>query len=348
MLYDIDRYNKGIEYVLDVNDLRDINHCTILVTGCNGLIGSSIVDVLHYLNIKYKCDIQIIGTVRDKNKILDRFLNYQDLNVLEYDVNNRLDILDDVDYIIHAASNAHPAKFSLEPVETIVSSFVGTKNILDFALKKCCKRLVYISSGEIYGQGIDESVFFDEEYCGDIHSMNPRSCYPLGKLSSETLCASYTFQYHMDTVVARLCHTYGPTQTDTDSRVSALFIRNILNHEDIVMKSDGSQVRSYCYVLDSVVGILTILLRGKMGEAYNVANNNSILSIREMAEILANIGNQKVIFDYPSELEKNGYNPVTRSVLDGSKLEQLNWAPCYTFRDGIEETIKIMKKVKRY
>ncbi len=347
MLYDINRYNKGINCVLAVNDLRDINHCTILITGCNGLIGSAIVDVLHFLNDKYGCCIKIIGTVRDKNRILKRFLDYQDLDIVEYDVNNKLNISSDVDYVIHAASNAHPAKFSLEPVETIVSSFVGTKNLLDFALEKQIKRFLYVSSGEVYGQGSEDVISFREDYCGDINSMSPRSCYPLGKLSAEALCVSYTFQHHIDCVVARLCHTYGPTQTDTDSRVSALFIRNILNHEDIVMKSDGSQVRSYCYVIDTVVGILTILLRGQIGEVYNVANNNSILSIREMADVLAEIGGQSVIFDIPSTSEKNGYNPVTRSVLDGNKLESLSWVPYFSFRDGVRETLKIMKKEKK-
>lgn len=347
MINDTNLYNKGIKKVLSANNLTELNNCTILVVGSNGLIGSAIIDVLNYLNKYYGAEINIIGTVRDSNKLLERFLDYDNLKIIKYDVNKKLDIDDNIDYIINAASNAHPSSFSNEPVQTITSNIIGTNNLLDFTYNNKCKKLLYVSSGEIYGQPREDTIAFDEDYNGRINPINIRSCYPLGKLAAENLCIAYSNQYHINATIVRPCHTYGPTQTTTDSRVTAQFIRNVLNNQDIVMKSEGTQIRSYCYVLDTATGILTALLKGNNKEAYNISNNNVIISIKDLANIIAESANKQVLFDIPTEKEKRSYNPVTRSVLDGTKLEGLGWKPCYNIKDGINETIKIMSRVKK-
>lgn len=344
MIYNVKQYYDDINESLTNNCYEELKNKSILVVGANGLIGSSIIDVLNYLNVKKDYNISIIGTVRNKNNILDRFNTYSNLKIIEYDVNNKLELDDNINYIINAASNSHPQKFSSNPVETIVTNFIGTKNLLDYTKNNCCDRFLYVSSGEIYGQGGEDIEAFKEDYSGYIDSTNSRSCYPIGKLSAENLCVCYHNQYGIDTVICRPCHTYGPTQTDSDSRVSAQFINNVLNDKDIIMKSEGSQIRSYCYVLDCVTGLLRVLVSGKSAEAYNISNNNSVLSIREMAEIIATTYGKKVIFELPEEDEKKGYNPVTRSVLDGSKLEKLGWKPCFDFKKGITHTLKIMKQ----
>ena len=344
MINNIKIYEEDINRVIINNSFNNLKNATILVVGANGLIGSAIIDVLNYLNKVCNSNIKIIGTVRNINKKPERFNSYTDLEIIEYDVMNNLNLGKNIDYIINAASNANPIKFSTDPVGTLLSNFIGTKNLLDYAKDNKCERLLYISSGEVYGQCSDNVLSFDESYTGSIKYVNSRSCYPIGKISSENLCSCYHDQYGIDTVIARLCHTYGPTQTNEDSRVSAQFINNVLNDNDIVLKSTGSQIRSYCYVIDSVCGILTILNKGKNGEVYNVANNKSIISIRNMAEVIARYCNKKVIFELPDDIEKKGYNPVTRSVLDGSKLESIGWIPQFDFEEGIIHTIKIMKK----
>lgn len=337
-------YKNGIAKVLSKNNFLELKNKCILITGANGLIGSALIDVINFLNEVDNYNIKIIGSVRNKNNILERFNDYKNLKIIEYDINNKLVLKEKIDYIINTASNADPKNFATNPVGTISSNVIGTKNLLDFCINNRVEKFLEISSGEIYGQGDENILSFDENYSGNIDSTNPRACYPIGKLAAENLCVCYTKQYNISTVIARLCHTYGPTQRSNDSRVSAAFIRNVLNGEDICMKSDGRQIRSYCYVLDAITGILRILISGVKGEAYNVANKNSIVSIREMAEAIAKNGNRKVIFELPSESEKSGYNQVTRSVLNGEKLEAIGWIPCYTFEEGIDETIKILKK----
>ena len=154
----------------------------------------------------------------------------------------------------------------------------------------------------------------------------PRSCYPSSKRASETLCASYSSEYGLDVVIARPSHTYGPYFTESDNRVYAQFIRNVLNVDDIIMKSTGSQFRSWCYVVDCVSALLHVLLKGKNGEAYNIADQSSNISIKDLAEMIAHIGDKKVVIQLPDDVEKAGYNVVKKSVFSTSKLESLGWS----------------------
>lgn len=325
MINDVELYENGINRVIQNNNLSKLKDSTILITGINGMIGSAIVDVLNYLNENMKYNINIIGIVRNNNNVLERFKSYNNLEIYSQDIQNKISIDKKVDYIINAAYNADPARISSDPVGTINTNYVGTKNLLDFGISSNCKRFLFVSSGEIYGQGSKEVESFDENYRGFIDSTNPRSSYPIGKLAAETHCVSYSKQYGMESVIVRPSHTYGPTQKESDSRASSQFVVNVVNDNDIVMKSEGKQIRSYTYVLDCTVGILIALLNGVNCEAYNIANKNSILSIKEMAELIANANNKKVIIELPTDTEKASYNPVTRLVLNGDKLENIGW-----------------------
>lgn len=344
MINSFNLYNKNLKYSIEKHPmLEELRGKVILITGANGLIASCIIDILNWLNINKNYKISIKALVRNKKHILERCKKYNNFEIIVQDVIEPIKYFNNIDYVIHAASNSHPKSFSEDPVGTMLGNFIGMKNVLEFAVKHKCKRIEFISSGEIYGQaekGIDS---FVEDYIGRINPTNVRSCYPLSKLAAETLCVSYSQQYNIETVIARPCHCYGPTQTDNDSRVSAQFINNVLNNKDIVMKSEGLQIRSYCYVVDCAMGLLVALLKGENASAYNIANNRSILSIREMAEKIAKLNNKNVIFEMPDNLEKRGYNLVTKSVLDGSKLEKIGWIPCWNFEEGIKNTFEIMK-----
>ena len=338
----LDIYKNGIKKVIENNKLDKIKNTNILVVGCNGLIGSAIVDVLNVLNTDYDYNIKIIGTIRNKNRILERFNQYNNIEIISYDVLDKLEYDKKVDYVINTASPADPKSFSTNPVGVMNINYNGTKNILEYCLNNKVERLLYVSSGEIYGQAREDIESFDENYSGSINSTNFRSCYPISKLAAETLCSSYKEQYGMDVVIARPCHTYGPTMQRSDSRASSQFMWNVIDGNNIIMKSEGKQVRSYTYVLDCVTGLLNILINGINGEAYNVANNNAVVSIRELAETISKEGKRRVIFEIPSDKEKKSYNPVTRSVLNGTKLENIGWIPCYNVDDGVKETIDVL------
>lgn len=316
-------------------NLEKIDGCNILITGATGLIGSCIVDELMK---NAGCHVYAAGRNLERAKTkFGTYFQSKRFHFLQYDVEKPLDGNVAFDYIIHAASNASPNFFALNPVGVIMSNIMGTKNLLDYGRTHGMKRFLYVSSGEVYGNGDVEE--WKEDDSGYVDCMTMRSCYPTSKRAAETLCVAYMHQYNVDVVVARPCHTYGPGFTESDTRAFAQFVRNARKHENIVLKSKGEQYRSWLYVKDCVSAILTILLNGQNGEAYNVADKKSCITIRELAETIADIGGAKVVFEVPSDIEKQGFSVIRKAVFDISKLEALGWEPQYSLQDALMETI---------
>ena len=337
------RYEKDVLAVsrLDL-PWEQLDGCNILVTGATGLIGSSLVDVL-LSNSDLHSNVFASGRNEDRARIL--FAKHRDnpnFHFIRHDVNQPLSGDTRFDYIVHCASGASPSEYAKSPVEVMKSNFMGVGYLLDYGKSHGMKRFLYVSSGEIYGEG--DGRLFTEDYSGYVDSMSPRSCYPSAKRAAETLCASYAAEYGADVVVARPCHVYGPHFTESDNRVYAQFIRNVLGNEDIVMKSTGEQLRSWCYVVDCVSALLYILLKGGSGQAYNIADEASTISIRELAEMIASIGNKKVVVDLPSDSERTGFNVVKKSVFSTQKLRSLGWLITGTMFDKMHATIDEIRK----
>lgn len=322
-------------------NFESLKNKSILITGANGLIGSYLIDYLSYLNSQKEYNIKIFAMSRSLEKLKNRFFKRPNLFYIEQDLNKPLSVDEKFDYIIHAASNAHPLAFSKDPVGTMKTNLLGTINLLDSIKDNQNTKFLYISTGEIYGNNVDKA--FIENDCGTVDSKLARSCYPESKRAAETLCMAYSQQYGTHTNVARLCYVYGPTITQDNSRADAQFLRNALDKKDIVLKSAGSQRRTYCYVADVVSAILTILTKAPSMEVYNIANKNSIVSIKEYAQTLASLAGTNLQFEIPDEVEKRGYSKSADSILDASKLSQLGWFPQYDIKSGLEHTLKFKK-----
>ncbi len=338
-MVEVSAYQEDILQIFE-QDLpwEKLSGSNILVTGATGLIGGCMVDTLM---MNPHRDYHVYATGRNEERAKSRFKDYvndEGFHFIKYDVLRPLESDVRFDYIIHAASNASPNFFSQKPVEVIKSNIIGVSNLIEYGLEHDMKRILFVSTGEIYGEGDGRA--FTEEYSGYIDCAKPRSCYPSSKRTAETLCVSYAEEYGVDVVIARLCHTYGPYFTEQDNRVYAQFIRNVLNGEDIVMKSTGEQFRSWCYVVDAVTALLYILLKGKRCEAYNVADEGSNISIRELAEIIASIGGKKVVVNVPGVNEIKGFNPVSRSTFSTEKLKKLGWLTTGSIREKLHNTIK--------
>ena len=309
----------------------------ILITGATGLIGSTLVEVL-MSNPRRDYHVYASGrNVERARKRYEAYLSSDSFHFLVYDVMQPFEYDVQFDYVIHAASDASPSAFSKNPVEIIKSNIYGVSHLMDYGIKHGMKRFLYVSSGEIYGEG--DGRVLQEEYSGYVDCMKPRSCYPSSKRTAETLCVSYAYEYGADVVIARPCHVYGPHFTESDNRVYAQFIRNILRGEDIVMKSTGEQFRSWCYSVDCVTALLYVLLKGTSGEAYNIADPTSVLTIRQLAEMVAGIGNRQVVMEIPTETEKASYNPVTKSVFSVNKLNGLGWEVSGSMEEKMRKTI---------
>lgn len=318
----------------------------VLITGASGLIGSCITDVFIKANRDHGSDFRIFALGRNKEKLKKRFSYAKEsLNIIEQNIISPLDDKLGLDYIIHAASNADPVSYALYPADTILTNFEGTKNCLEYCKMHTKTRLLFTSSFEVYGKHeIDE---YSEDDFGALNINMLRSGYPYSKILSELLLRSYCEQYDVDAVIGRLSSIYGPTMLTNDSKAHAQFIRNGLHGENIVLKSAGTQRRTYCYVMDAVSGLFRVLFKGKTGEAYNIANDKSIATIAEVANTVAGICGTKVVFDLPSDIEKRGFSSPQNCVLNIDKLRALGWQGKHTLRDGLQSTINILREVDK-
>lgn len=348
-IYDCRQWVEDIDAVMPVvPDLSELAGKNVLITGATGLIGSAVVDILIRYNETHEMPITIMAAGRSAEKMRTRFGRYCDrsyFRFIQYDATIDCNNLPRVcDYIIHGAGNATPDKMLREPVETMSGNFVGMLKLLQYARVCGTKRVLYISSSEVYGQKEDNDPYREDEY-GYVDLLNPRNSYAVGKRAAETLCIGYSAEYGMETVIARPGHIYGPTASPDDTRVSSLWAYAAARGEDIVMKSTGAQVRSYCYCLDCASAILKILLKGEKSSAYNISNSASILSIYEMAEILSKIAGVKLVCVNADENEKAGFNPMNNSSLNSSSLAGLGWEGRFSAEEGLAHTIEILKEI---
>lgn len=331
-----------------------LKDCKILITGANGMICSYLVDTFMKINEVYQLNIKVTALVRNESIGYKRFRDYlKNINfeLLIGDV-TQAEVFQNQEwsYVIHGAGNAHPHAFLTEPVETMKSNLVGTMNIMDHIISnknKSQKKFLFLSSGEVYGHSPLSSVNgWNEDALGMVDTLNVRSCYPESKRASETLCQAYHKEYNINTSIVRLCYIYGPTITESNTRADAQFLRNAINGNDIVLKSEGKQFRSYCYLSDAVAGILYILLKGKEGECYNLASSVSNATIRDYAETMAFIFDTKIRFELQDEIESNGYSKMQYEILDSSKLERLGWKANFDLKSGIRRMKDILCEVE--
>lgn len=341
-----DDVRESIESIVDYDSLYNKN---IMITGASGMICSSIIDVLLYLNKYNNAGITIFAAGRNREKIVDRFSGFNASDGLEYiyydsTSRDRISINHNIDYIIHGASNANPSIYMKEPVETMMSNILGLENVLCLAAEKHSTKVLYISSSEVYGQKKDNEPYFENDY-GYLDILNQRASYPSSKRAGESLCIAYGQEYCVSTVIVRPGHIYGPSIQMTDNRASAQFTRNAVEGKNIIMKSKGEQLRSYCYTLDCASAILTVLINGKENNAYNISNPNSVCTISDIAHTIAETAGVQVIFDLPTEEEQKSYNLMNNSSLNSEKLEALGWTAKKNLHSGVESMIKVLKKI---
>lgn len=340
-------YRNDILRILPMLDIEMLKGKRILITGASGLIGSAIADVLISCNLEKQAGITIYAASRNSDRIAKRFSHGLNVGLIPvaYDATQEIHFDFDVDYIIHGASNASPDKYVSEPVDTFLANVGGINNLLRYASQIHAKKVVYISSSEVYGKLAHGKPLVENEY-GDVDILAVRSAYPMGKRAAENLCIGYASQYAVDVSIVRPGHIYGPTALASDKRVSSVFALQAAEGKDLVMKSAGSQIRSYCYCIDCATAILAVLSRGENMQAYNISNRDSVITIRQMAEIIARHAGVKLVMDIPSSAEIAAFNPMDNSSLNSERLEALGWRGCFDAELGFEHTISIIKESK--
>lgn len=317
---------------------------TILITGATGLIGSNLIKTLAVLNREKDLHLSVLALIRSQEKADRLFADCTDLAIRYYqgDVAALPAVDEAVDYVIHGASFTSSKAFVEQPVETIDTAFLGTKNMLEFAKEKKVKGFLYLSSMEMYGLP-KKGERIREDRSGAFNTTTVRSCYPMSKQLCENLCVAYQSEYQVPVRIARLTQTFGLGVAYNDGRVFAEFARCAMEHRDIILKTKGETERDYLYTTDACTALLYILAKGQNGEAYNVANEETYCSIYEMASLVAEAYGQKVIVQ-EQDVSASGYAPTLYMDLDTAKLQALGWHPTTDLRSMYEKMIATMQK----
>jgi dTDP-glucose 4,6-dehydratase len=330
---------------------RQLSGTRIVVTGAGGFIGGYLVRTLLALHRLGRVErpLEVVALVRNveraKHKLADCESDPQ-LSLTQWDLNNiAVPELGDVHYVIHAASQASPRFYGADPMGTLLPNTVGTAALLQ-ALRSSSepKGLMFVSSSEVYGAVSSEHGLRESDY-GTIDPVQPRSCYSESKRAGEAMCVAFHHQYQIPTWIVRPFHTYGPGLTAEDGRVFADFAYNVARNEHIVMNSDGSARRAFCYASDAVAGFFAVLLRGEPAQPYNVANPSAEMSVMELAELLVALFPEKGLQVERRWLaDPEGYlrSSVNRIVPDTSRLELLGWRAELSPVDGFRRMIETL------
>jgi nucleoside-diphosphate-sugar epimerase len=326
-----------------------LKNTAVLVTGAAGLIGGALIRTLAAANEEFAINLRVIAQVRneDKGKALAK---YYGVECVCGDIRSEFDLpagINTLDYVLHCAAVTQPTVITAKPVEVIETMVDGTGNVLALAQASACKSFVYLSSMEVYGQAGKRQV--SEDDLGPVSLTAPRSCYPESKRLCELLCACYLAQYGTPVKIARLAQTFGPGTPRDDTRVFAHIARCVAEGRDITLNTLGASRGNYCDITDTVRGLLTIMLTGDDGEAYNIANPAASMTVREMAQLAADSiagGNVKVRTITSGGNQALSYPPDTGYTLSIEKLKALGWSPHYGLEDMYRRMIEDWKEAQ--
>ena len=318
----------------------------LIITGATGLLGRCLTRCLLALREQKAIDVSVTAVVRNKDKAVGLFGGATaGLDYYVYDFSQDKPFCPPYtgsSLIVHFASPTASKYFIDHPVETMNTVFKGMDAILQFGKTAKAAGIVEVSTLEIYGTILDDSNALTETDQGFLDILSTRSSYPMAKRAAECLCLSYAKEFGVPVKIARLAQTFGAGVAKDDNRVFAQFARNIINHQPIVLHTRGELRRSYCYTIDAISAILYILLNGQNGEAYNVANDETYMSIMDMANYMCgHFG--KTSKPVVQIREGLGYSPTTKLKLSTEKISQLGWMPYfdkYTMFDRLINSLK--------
>jgi nucleoside-diphosphate-sugar epimerase len=302
------------------------------------------------LNTVFGLECHVVCLARNRAKAEDRFAEYSgrsDLSFVFGDVAAGVPVQRPCNFVIHAASQASPKQFGVDPVGTMTANLLGMEHLLRLARSWGTEGFLFLSSGEVYGQVPADKVPTRECDYGYIDILNSRSCYAEAKRAAETLAVSYTRQHQLPCVIVRPFHTYGPGLALDGGRVYADFLRDVVNRRDLSINSDGKAVRAFCYLSDAVSGFFTVLLKGEHGQAYNVGNPAAAISIGDLAELVVSLVPElglKVI-RFGSSGKDYLASPIAINSPNIDRIARLGWRPHTSLCDGFSRTIRYFSDV---
>ncbi len=338
---DLVRISEGFKWSVFENK-------NVLITGANGHIASYLAFAFAFAVEHKELNAKIIVVSRDKER-LERlykpFWGKEWFNILAADVCEVSIQGLEVDYIFHFAGNASPYFIANDPVGILRANIVGVFNIAEIARRNLGSKIVYASTREVYGENKSDRKLTETSF-GNLDPLDPRSCYPESKRAAETVLEAYRRQYGIRYGIARVAHCYGPgMKLANDGRVMSDFLNDALNHQDIVLNSDGGALRAFCYISDVIIGLLIIASHESDNDVYNLSNETEEISILDLAKTIALIIPNINISIESKVIDSAVYCNYKRKPLDCSKLIELGWYPQIALKEGLEWTIKSFEKL---
>lgn len=333
----MNRVQEDILWVIEnYKFFEELSGSRILVTGATGLIGSMILKTLITANDKYNLNIKIIGQIRNNNKAKGIFGDYISKIELVSGYGTK------ADYIIHTVSPTSSKYFIEHPVETIKISVDSVMSVLESA-RENGSSVIYLSSMEEYGAPYERGQRMTEDKIGIIDHLNVRSSYSESKRLCECLCASYASEYNVDVKIARLAQTIGAGAPLSDNRMPMQFAKSVVEGRNIILHTEGNSISNFVYLTDAITGILTILQKGKKGQAYNICNDDETRSVREIAELVCHEIAKDNIHVQIEKKEGMGYAPDVAMYLDSGKLRGIGWTASINMVEAYSRLVEYLK-----
>jgi nucleoside-diphosphate-sugar epimerase len=328
----------------------------LLVTGGGGFLGYYLVQsVLHWNATRAaggKINVAVYDNyARGVPEWLEALRGCADLELRRHDMIEPLPKdIGHFDYVVHAAGIASPIFYRAQPLKCIDANVNGLRNLLNYAVAERDKGqplrgFLFYSSSEIYGDPVATAIPTPEDYRGHVSCTGPRACYDETKRFGETMCVVYAKQEGIPVRMARPFNNYGPGLKITDGRVISDFAKDIFAGRDIVMLSDGSPTRTFCYATDAITGYFKVLVRGGAGEPYNIGIDRPEISIANLAQLTVKAAADicgyrgKVVLGKSNEADYLIDNPNRRCPVIDKAHHELGFAPKVLVEDGIYRSL---------
>lgn len=342
--------DSQLENFKKIIDIKSLKNKKILITGCNGFIASSIIKTLCELVYDSKYNLNLHGIIKKKsrvtNLILKELINLDKIKISKIDIHEKIKLNFSPDIIIHCASITAPSLYKKEPVETLLTNSLGTINLLNLAKEKKTKKFILISAGEVYGNfKLVKKKKLSENDFGSLNPSQITSNYGISKKFAENALICWGKKFKIKTNSVRLFHTYGPLMKLGDGRIHSDLIKNVIDKNNLLIKGNQNIKRAFCYISDVVFGVLIVMLKGRNGESYNIANPNETVKIIQLANIIAKITKQKITIKKKSTQTRNDFIYPKVSI---EKIKKLGWSPKISLKNGIIKTINFYTENKNW